>query len=30
MPLFVEGKDPCADEDEPIAISLPVLETALA
>jgi DNA polymerase III sliding clamp (beta) subunit (PCNA family) len=30
MPLFVEGKDPFADEDEPIAISLPVLETALA
>jgi DNA polymerase III sliding clamp (beta) subunit (PCNA family) len=30
MPLFVDGKDPFADEDEPIAISLPVLETALA
>jgi len=27
MPLFVDGKDPFADEDEPIAISLPVMDT---
>ena len=26
MPLFVEAKDPFADDDEPIAISLPALE----
>jgi DNA polymerase III sliding clamp (beta) subunit (PCNA family) len=27
MPLFVDGKDPFADEDEPIAISLPMMQT---
>jgi DNA polymerase III sliding clamp (beta) subunit (PCNA family) len=28
MPLFVDGKDPFADEDEPIAISLPMMQSA--
>ena len=28
MPLFVDGKDPFADEDEPIAISLPMMQNA--
>ena len=27
MPLFVDGKDPFADEDEPIAINLPMMQT---
>lgn len=30
MPLFVDGKDPFADEDEPIAISLPMMQNAVA
>jgi DNA polymerase III sliding clamp (beta) subunit (PCNA family) len=30
MPMFVEGKDPFADEDEPIAISLPMMQTVAA
>lgn len=30
MPLFVEAKDPFAEDDEPIAVSLPALEGALA
>lgn len=30
MPLFIEAKDPFAEDDEPIAVSLPALEGALA
>ncbi len=30
MPLFVDGKDPFAEEDEPIAISLPMMQNAEA
>lgn len=30
MPLFVDGKDPFADDDEPIAISLPVMDAVPA
>lgn len=30
MPLYVDGKDPFADEDEPIAISPPMMQNAVA
>lgn len=30
MPLFIETKDPFAEDDEPIAVSLPAFETASA